>query len=247
MISKAHFPCSIKTNVCLRRTLDFAEEEQWRFLYKMNPEPHSFWISSEVEERYTKIVSMSKQLASTTWEQVEHPKLSWAELWGTKPLCTTFLMESVHHVFPNLTILHTWDQEDTQSANCEGGEAPWSTSWASALRLLGSAISTPKSLGEFYLHSNREWKDPGGPEAGSLLDQSKKEGKPPAQLRRGAPTIATGSSSEIWKGNPSSRIIAPSLGQDMVLTVVATKQLVLLERKKTKYPQLIVECRGNGW
>ncbi|XP_069366366.1 uncharacterized protein [Paralichthys olivaceus] len=67
----------------------------------------------EEEDRYSRMVGMSKQGAWTRWEHAETRKITWTEMWRAEPLRIKFLIQSVYDVLPSPANLHTWGLADT--------------------------------------------------------------------------------------------------------------------------------------
>lgn len=65
------------------------------------------------EERSSRAVGMRQQGVWTRWEQVAERKISWADLWRSKPHCIKFLVQAVYDVLPSPSNLPCWGLVDT--------------------------------------------------------------------------------------------------------------------------------------
>ena len=196
--------------------------------------------AEEEENRYSRMVGMSKQGAWTRWEHAEPRKITWTELWRAEPLRIKFLIQSVYDVLPSPANLHTWGLADTPECKlCQRrgtlehilsccpkalGEARYRWRHDQVLRSLADAICTA------IQHSKTQ----------AAPKQSISFIRPGQKARKHQPSSTGGilTSARDWQLQVDlgrqlkfpDNITTTLLRPDMVLTSESTKQVVLASR-----------------
>ncbi|KAJ8393829.1 hypothetical protein AAFF_G00055580 [Aldrovandia affinis] len=73
----------------------------------------------EEADRCAKAVSQSKQGQWTSWENLEHRKLTWKDLWEMEGRQISFIIRATYDVLPTPKNLHQWFGEDPSCALCQ--------------------------------------------------------------------------------------------------------------------------------
>ena len=222
------------------------------------------------EKRACQMVGMRQQGAWTRWEQAVERKITWADMWRAEPHRIKFLIQAVYDVLPSPSNLHTWGKVETPAcALCQR---------RGTLQHILSCC--PKALGEGryrWRHDQVLKAIADSIHSGISHSKSLRPVKNTAFIRAGEkPTPASRNTSSGLLATARDWELAVDLGKqlkfpevvatttlrpDIVLTSVASKQVILLEltvpwedrieeaneRKRAKYSLLVEECRSNGW
>ena len=70
-------------------------------------------------KKCTKAVSQSKQGQWTSWENMEHRKLTWTDLWEMEGSRLSFIIRATYDVLPSPKNLNQWLGEDPSCALCQ--------------------------------------------------------------------------------------------------------------------------------
>ena len=73
----------------------------------------------EEADRCAKAVSQSKQGQWTSWENLEHRKLTWKDLWEMEGSQISFIIRATYDVLPTPKNLNQWFREDPSCALCQ--------------------------------------------------------------------------------------------------------------------------------
>ena len=73
----------------------------------------------EEADRCGKAISQSKQGQWTSWENLEHRKLKWKDLWEMEGSRISFIIRATYDVFSTCTNLNQWFGEDPSCALCQ--------------------------------------------------------------------------------------------------------------------------------
>ncbi|XP_061747756.1 uncharacterized protein LOC133545995, partial [Nerophis ophidion] len=228
-------------------------------------------VRAGVEERRAcQMAGMRQQGAWTRWEQASERKVTWTELWKAEPHRIKFLIQAVYDVLPSPSNLFTWGKVETPGCPlCQRrgtlehilsccpialGEGRYRWRHDQVLKAIADAICR----GVSHSKSLRPVKSTAFIRAG--------EKSTPAARDTSSSLLATARdwelSVDLGKQLKFPDVVAKrTLRPDIVLTSVASKQVILLEltvpwedrmeeaneRKSAKYSQLVEECRSNGW
>ncbi|XP_061733213.1 uncharacterized protein LOC133536595 [Nerophis ophidion] len=228
-------------------------------------------VRAGVEERRAcQMAGMRQQGAWTRWEQASERKVTWTELWKAEPHRIKFLIQAVYNVLPSPSNLFTWGKVETPGCPlCQRrgtlehilsccpkalGDGRYRWRHDQVLKDIADAICR----GVSHSKSLRPVKSTAFIRAG--------EKSTPAARNTSSGLLATARdwelSVDLGKQLKFPDVVAKTtLRPDIVLTSVASKQVILLEltvpwedrmeeaneRKSAKYSQLVEECRSNGW
>ncbi|XP_061772124.1 uncharacterized protein LOC133562186 [Nerophis ophidion] len=228
-------------------------------------------VRAGVEERRAcQMAGMRQQGAWPRWEQASERKVTWTELWKAEPHRIKFLIQAVYDVLPSPSNLFTWGKVETPGCPlCQRrgtlehilsccpkalGEGRYRWRHDQVLKAIADAICR----GVSHSKSLRPVKSTAFIKAG--------EKSTPAARNTSSGLLATARdwelSVDLGKQLKFPDVVAKTtLRPDIVLTSVASKQVILLEltvpwedrmeeaneRKSAKYSQLVEECRSNGW
>ena len=228
-------------------------------------------VRAGVEEgRTSRAAGLRQQGAWTRWEHAIDRKVTWTDLWQSEPHRISFLVRAVYDVLPSPANLFTWGKVETPNCQlCSGkgtlehilsccpkalsqGRYTWRHN--QVLKPIAEAISKRISRAGRVRNNTR------------AIAFVKAGGQPKASLKPPAGILAT---AQDWQlsvdlENQSrfpQHIVRSTLRPDIVLVSESTKNIVIMEltvpwedrlgeaheRKRTKYEQLIIDCRAQGW
>ncbi|XP_061878077.1 uncharacterized protein LOC133630482 [Entelurus aequoreus] len=228
-------------------------------------------VRAGVEERRAcQMAGMRQQGAWTRWEQAAERKVTWTELWKAEPHRIKFLIQAVYDVLPSPSNLFTWGKVETPACPLCQRRGTLEHILSCCPKALGEgryrwrhdqvlkAIADTICRGVSHSKSLRPVKSTAFIRAG--------EKSTPAARNTSSGLLATARdwelSVDLGKQLKFPDVVAKTtLRPDIVLTSVASKQVILLEltvpwedrmeeaneRKSAKYSQLVEECRSNGW
>ncbi|KAL3991499.1 leucine-rich repeat-containing protein 16 [Sarotherodon galilaeus] len=193
------------------------------------------------EKRTSQIVQLRQQGAWTRWEQAVERKVTWNELWKAEPQRIKFLIRAVYDVLPSPSNLFTWGKVETPG--CLLCQKRGTLEHILILKAVADSIWS----GISYNKSTCPVKN-----KVTFIKAGEKLAVP---FRNTSPgLLATAHDWELGvdlaKQLKFHEMVAKTtLRPDIVVTSVASKQVILLEltRKRAKYSELVEECRSNGW
>lgn len=228
-------------------------------------------IRAEVEEdRWIKMVAMYQQGAWTRWEHAEPRKITWPELWRLEPQHIKFLIQAVYDVLPSPTNLQRWGLTKTAACQlCQKratlehilsccpkalGEGRYRWRHDQVLRALADTPSTAMSNCRYH-HT---------PKQSITFVRAGEKAQHQPSSSGGLLTTTQDWKLQVDLGRQlkfPENILATSLRPDVVATSESTKQVVPVEltvpwedrleeaneRKRSKYAELVTECRIKGW
>uniref|UniRef100_A0A3B1JAJ2 Reverse transcriptase domain-containing protein n=1 Tax=Astyanax mexicanus TaxID=7994 RepID=A0A3B1JAJ2_ASTMX len=230
-------------------------------------------VRAEVEERrISRAVGLRQQGAWTRWEQAMDRKVTWSELWRAEPQRIKFLVQAVYDILPSPSNLSIWGK--TESPNCPQcpgrgtlehilsccpvalGQGRYTWRHNQVLRPIAEAISMGISSSK-RSHSTTQMI--------AFVKAGERLGKTTG-ARNPAGLLAT---AKDWQLSVDlekqlkfpQHIVATTLRPDILLVSEETKNILLIEltvpwedrldeaheRKRTKYEELVIDCRKQGW
>lgn len=222
------------------------------------------------EKRACQMVGMRQQGAWTRWEQAAERKVTWMEVWKVEPHRIEFLIQAVYDVLPSPSNLFTWGMVETPAC-------PLCLRKGMLAHILSCCQKALGDGGYRWRHDQVLKAIADSICSGVSHSKSLCPVKTTAFMRAGVnATLAARNTStglfatahdwelsvDLGKQLKFQEVAAiTTLRPDIVLTSVASKQVILLEltvpwedhmeeaneRKRAKYSQLVEECRSKGW
>ena len=212
---------------------------------------------------------MGQQGAWTKWENVLQRKITWSNIWKADFHRIRFLVQAVYDVLPSPANLHVWGKTETPSCpRCSGrgslehllsscpkalGDGRYRWRHDQVLRAVADSIATAINTSKGH-HKPKT----------IAFHRAGEKPNIQARAKSGLLTAANDWQLEVDLGKQlkfPSRITSTRLRPDMIIVSDSTKQLIILEltvpweermdeaneRKRSKYQELVDECRRQGW
>ena len=227
-------------------------------------------VRAGVEEvRASRMVGMGQQGAWTKWENVLQRKITWSNIWKADFHRIRFLVQAVYDVLPSPANLHVWGKTETPSCpRCSGrgslehllsscpkalGDGRYRWRHDQVLRAVADSIATAINTSKGHYKPKT-----------IAFHRAGEKPNIQARAKSGLLTSANDWQLEVDLGKQlkfPSRITSTRLRPDMIIVSDSTKQLIILEltvpweermdeaneRKRSKYQELVDECRRQGW
>ncbi|XP_028292553.1 uncharacterized protein LOC114455485 [Gouania willdenowi] len=223
------------------------------------------------EKRASQMVGMRQQGAWMRWEQALERKITWTELWKAEPHRIKFLIQAVYDVLPSPSNLCIWGKAETPACPLCQRRGTLEHILSCCSKALGEgryrwrhdqvlkAIANSICCGISHSKSLRPVK--------KSITFVRAGEKVVVTTQNTSPGLLATARDWVLKVDLGKQLKFPeevaktTLRPDIVITSVATKQVVLLEltvpwedrmeeaheRKRAKYSELVEECRSNGW
>ncbi|KAL4008469.1 hypothetical protein ACER0C_002321 [Sarotherodon galilaeus] len=223
------------------------------------------------EKRTSQVVQLRQQGAWTRWEQAVERKVTWNELWKAEPQRIKFLIRAVYDVLPSPSNLFTWGKVETPGCLlCQK---------RGTLEHILSCCPKALAQGRYRWRHDQVFKA-----VADSICSGISYNKSTCPVKNKITFIKAGEKLAVPFRNTSPSLLATvhdwelrvdlakqlkfpevvaktTLRPDIVVTSVASKQVILLEltvpwedrmeeaheRKRAKYSELVEECRSNGW
>ena len=228
----------------------------------------------EEADRCATAVAQSKQGQWTTWENLEHRKLTWKDLWEMEGSQISFIVRATYDVLPTPKNLNQWFGEDPSCALCQT---------PATLRHILTGCKTSLSQGRYTWRHNQVLRQlaitlegrrttnnalpapmPGHPSTSSFVRAGQLPAKPSAKVER-----SLLDSARDWKMQVDldqkllfpSEILTTNLRPDLVMWTTSQKVVLIVEltvpweaavgeayeRKRLKYSDIAAEAEQRGW
>ncbi|KAI2645803.1 Regulatory protein RecX [Labeo rohita] len=222
------------------------------------------------EERVSRAVGLRQQGAWTRWESTLQRRITWANILQADFHRVRFLVQAVYDVLPTPANLHVWGKSETPScllcsgrgslehllSSCPKALADGRYRWRhdQVLKAIAESLASAISTSKHHQASKK---------AIPFIKAGEKPQVRP-QLTTGLLHKALDWQLQVDLGKQlrfPQHIVTTSLRPDMIITSEVSKQLIMLEltmpweerieeaneRKRTKYQELVEECRERGW
>ncbi len=231
-------------------------------------------VRAEVEERRTsRAVGLRHQGAWTRWEQAVDRKVTWTDLWRAEPQRIKFLVQAVYDILPSPSNLSVWNKTESPSCpQCPGrgtlehilsccpvalGQGRYTWRHNQVLKPIVEAISAGISSSSRGLHPTTQ--KIAFVKAGGKRRRTAGARNPPGLL---ATANDWQLSADLVKQLKfPQHIVRTTLRPDILLVSEEMKNIILMEltvpwedhldeaheRKRTKYEELVIDCRKQGW
>ena len=225
----------------------------------------------EEEGRRAKSVELATQGAWTRWDLPKRT-ITWSELWRLEPFRISFLLRAVYDTLPTPVNLHRWGMREDPLCRLCGGKG----TMAHILSGCKTALTQGRyrwrhdkvlALLAEILEQERRKKYPAKTRALPSTITFVKEGHRPVvqgQTKQNLLQSAPSWEMEVDLGRKlhfPEAVLSTTLRPDIIMWSPEGKKIILVEltvpweegceeaaeRKKTKYQQLVQDCRDKGW
>ncbi|XP_052260999.1 uncharacterized protein LOC127865146 [Dreissena polymorpha] len=221
----------------------------------------------EEEERRSRAVAMGSQGAWTKWDTTPR-KMTWGQIWKYEPLRISFLLRSVYDLLPSPANLHRWGMQDSPSCQL--------CNRTGSMEHILSACSTALTQGRYRWRHDQVLRDMADILERQRMKKRKqpqpktihfvKEGQSAPKGKRTTSSVLDEADNwnmavDLQKKLVFPEVVQTNLRPDIVIWSKTAKHLVMIEltipwetrceeayeRKKTKYSDLMDQCRQQGW